>query len=349
MAKKEDVEEVVCSFDKVLSLTNKEQDGLHIESDDTTTMNERLHLCLVGTVLTDQGFNGEAFKQTMLRAWGTMREVGVKDLRDNLFLFTFTTMRDKEMVIRRGPWNFDKQLVLLETPYGNRAPNRMVLQNADFWVQAHNLPLNRMTVTTGRQIGNRLGQCIDVMEGAYGECLGKYLHIRVRLDVTKPLRRVMKLQFDHSLKAVIEFKYERLPDFCYACGRIGHVVKECKFVGAMEKEAKEKPYGSWLHSKFEVGRGRTINPGKQEEGRNSQRSFGNTEGDCSGVCGDKGPRDSSPKGGVVKGGINSQSVKGNSLADKLAEAARRRKAEEDEIQRALGEAAWETAQAVAAD
>lgn len=69
----------------------------------------------------------------------------------------------------------------------------MVLQNADFWVQAHNLPLNRMTVTTRRQFVNRLGQCIDVMEGVDGECLGRYLRIRVRLDVTKPLRRVMKL------------------------------------------------------------------------------------------------------------------------------------------------------------
>lgn len=51
----------------------------------------------------------------------------------------------------------------------------------------------------------------------------------------------------------------------------------------------------------------------------------------------------------MKGGINSQSVKGNSLADKLVEAAHRRKAEEDEIQRALREAAWETAPAVAAN
>ncbi|KAI5338234.1 hypothetical protein L3X38_017505 [Prunus dulcis] len=43
-----------------------------------------------------------------------------------------------------------------ETPYGNRALNRMVLQNAHFWVQVHNLPLNRMTAMTRRQIGNRL-------------------------------------------------------------------------------------------------------------------------------------------------------------------------------------------------
>ncbi|PQM40802.1 hypothetical protein Pyn_12255 [Prunus yedoensis var. nudiflora] len=232
-----------------------------------------------------------------------------------------------------------------------------------------------MTVTTRRQIGNRLGQCIDVMEGSYGECLGRYLRIRVRLDVTKPLRRVMKLRFDHSLEAVIEFKYERLPDFCYVCGRIGHVVKECKFVSAIEKEAKEKPYGSLLHLKFKVGRGRTISPRKQEEERNSRRSFGNKEEDCPRVSGDMRSRGgpyghyfkhkehctggsitieddlvdnasltnrSKSKRGVVKGGVNSQLVNGNSLAEKLVEPAHRRKAEEDEIQRALCEVAWET-------
>ncbi|BFG26238.1 hypothetical protein CerSpe_125120 [Prunus speciosa] len=192
----------------------------------------------------------------------------------------------------------------------------------------------------------------------------------------------MKLQFDHSLEVVIEFKYERLPDFCYACGRICHVVKECKFVSAIEKEAKEKPYGSWLHSKFKVGRGRTISPRKQEEERNSRRSFGNKEGNCPRVGGDRGSS-SGPHGnyfkhnehgtggsitieddiidnaslanrlkskrGVVKGRVNSQSVKGNSLAEKLAEAARCQKAEEDEIQLALCEVAWETTQAVTAD
>ncbi|GMN48659.1 hypothetical protein TIFTF001_017816 [Ficus carica] len=51
---------------------------------------------------------------------------------------------------------------------------------------------------------------------------------RAQIDVSKPLCRGGKVQLGSSGKTVwTVFKYERLPDFCYGCGRIGHGLIEC--------------------------------------------------------------------------------------------------------------------------
>lgn len=61
--------------------------------------------------------------------------------------------------------------------------------------------------------------------------------------------------------------YEKLPDFCYGCGCLGHIIKECEdHNGATDEEL---PYGAWLREptkwkihegdndlRFGMGRGR---------------------------------------------------------------------------------------------
>ena len=47
------------------------------------------------------------------------------------------------------------------------------------------------------------------------------------MNIKKPLRRIILIRSSVRRVMVIEVKYERLPIFCYACGRFGRMEKDC--------------------------------------------------------------------------------------------------------------------------
>jgi hypothetical protein len=81
--------------------------------------------------------------------------------------------------------------------------------------------------------------------------MGKFLRIRVSVDLTKPLKRGSKLNFQGK-EIWVDYKYERLPNFCFACGRIGHQMRDCEDiedhdeVQYSELEEKQQAFGPWL-------------------------------------------------------------------------------------------------------
>lgn len=83
-------------------------------------------------------------------------------------------------------------------------------------------------------LGGEVGEVMAIdwrdREGGWGE----YIRVRVWLDITKPLRRVVKMGTQTVPLKVALVKYERLPNFCYGCGLIGHPVEACKTVKLTE-------------------------------------------------------------------------------------------------------------------
>ncbi|KAJ1375866.1 Zinc finger, CCHC-type [Sesbania bispinosa] len=83
---------------------------------------------------------------------------------------------------------------------------------------------------------------------------GQFLRIRVRLDLRKPLRRGMLVQLKENKKSKVFFKFEKLLNFCYICGRLGHVMKTCPDIEGDidEGEVESLPYGDVRNAPEEV-------------------------------------------------------------------------------------------------
>jgi hypothetical protein len=56
-----------------------------------------------------------------------------------------------------------------------------------------------------------------------------YLRFRVKVHLQKPLCPRFYLQRDGKEPLFISFKYEKLGDFCYSCGRLGHDAYSCGY------------------------------------------------------------------------------------------------------------------------
>ena len=60
------------------------------------------------------------------------------------------------------PWNYEKQLVLLQEFNGKLTPKELEIRWAPFWVQIFNLPLNCKMKEIGRVIGAKLVEVLEI-------------------------------------------------------------------------------------------------------------------------------------------------------------------------------------------
>lgn len=68
------------------------------------------------------------------------------------------------------------------------------------------------------------------------------------VDIMKPLRRGVCLAVSRTETRLLGIKYERLLNFCFACGRIGHSQKGCEFMEEEKELSTVSEYGPWLRA-----------------------------------------------------------------------------------------------------
>ncbi|KAK6123351.1 hypothetical protein DH2020_042911 [Rehmannia glutinosa] len=219
------MEESLDSLYARLSLADDEKASINGNSAHCDSL-DKSH-SLVGRILAPRIISFEHISSLFKKLWNPKGSLSCKPLHDNTVLFSFGDPVDKKKVQLGAPWLLDNYLMPLEEAKSDMVISNFEFKKSPFWIQLHNIPLGLMTTQFASIAGNSIGQFIDVDCDASGSAIGKFLRIRVEMDISKPLRRILQVDYQ-SHKITVVLKYERLPDFCFFCGKIDYIIDKIK-------------------------------------------------------------------------------------------------------------------------
>ncbi|XP_061998978.1 uncharacterized protein LOC133716288 [Rosa rugosa] len=253
------MEEFARRFAGALVLLERESRGLRIGgiAARSALQNEFAVVC---RVFTEKTFRRRSFMDLSLETLGGAKGVVLSDVEGDRFLARFKCAEDMQRVLNREPWDFDRSLILMAPLGGAGSVMDVALSSTVMWVQAHGVPWRFCTPEVAEAIGGMVGTYERVKTDEQGCCVGKFLCIKVRMDVSLALLRHTVVDFPGVGDQLVEFKYERLPEFYQECGLIGHPTRECdEKLGTKNKRDSERPFATTLKAKKDLF-GRWLDP-----------------------------------------------------------------------------------------
>ncbi|KAE8774718.1 hypothetical protein D1007_52852 [Hordeum vulgare] len=218
----------------------------------------------VGKVVSEKLAHPDAIRLSLGRVWCPIKGIECKEVGENLFVFTLHQESGKRRALEDGPWMFENDLVVVEDYDPGKRTEDYEFKVIPIWMRVFSLPLGMMNVVTAEEIGNLVGSFVEADVGADGEAMGKFMRVKIRMNIDKPLMREFmlddaeeggrqkqkkKMNIDGGGEeeegAWCRFEYEFLPEFCYVCGMVGHSERACDMHLDKNRWAQ---FGGWLRA-----------------------------------------------------------------------------------------------------
>ncbi|KAG5530897.1 hypothetical protein RHGRI_025748 [Rhododendron griersonianum] len=199
-------------------------------SGDTGEISNR---CLVGKILAQKTLNLQGVTNILKSSWKTRADFTIALWSSNVFLFRFEDEEDCNEVLKDGPWSVMNNLLVLKPLGKGEVIQSMDFSSCPFWVQIHGLPVDKMSRANAEIIGKRFDKLLAIEGGPEGLLLHRsFLRIKANINLSLPFPKGfwLKKKSPGNSDIWISYKFEKLSDYCYACGRVGHEKKGCRFI-----------------------------------------------------------------------------------------------------------------------
>lgn len=187
-------------------------------------------------------------KHTLASIWKPGKWVYMKEIDVSLYVFRFYHELDLKRVINGSSWTFNRKVLIIDRLQNGDNPRSVNLNKLHLWVQLYDLKAGFMTEMILKEVGNYVGEYIESCPRNFNGVWREYMRIRVSIDLSKPLKRRMKVRRSGGEWQWITFKYENVPTFCFICGILGHSKFFCSRLFDTPEEEIIKPYGAWMRA-----------------------------------------------------------------------------------------------------
>ncbi|KAL1145654.1 hypothetical protein V6Z11_A11G313000 [Gossypium hirsutum] len=168
--------------------------------------NKRYEISLLAEELVQLSIKGSTVvlneKSTLICTIWTGKFYNPENLRAQI------KKEDLELIMEGRPWLFRKSLILFDRLTQPIEQSQIWLNSSPFWIK------------------------IRVLRS---EINGELCRLRINLNVQNPLRGGIFVSINNISKSWISFKYEKLPMFCFGCGRMRHSLTDCKVLAIEDK------------------------------------------------------------------------------------------------------------------
>lgn len=221
---------------------NLEEDllDLSISVESEVSYNE---LTLVGYIIYDRTQNFKAVKSILYNSYNLGSNIHIASVDRNKFSCVFHKITDIDCIVNASPWAVKGHIIVFKHWTPSSIISKLDFTFSPFSVQIHNIPSNRQNLDNAKKLWAFIG---SFMEFDNCQDLKNYLRVWVSVNILKPLKMGTFIKREDGSK----FEFERLSDFCYQCGKLGHTQSSCS-LDMPELEGVPDPrkaFGPWLRA-----------------------------------------------------------------------------------------------------